>query len=233
MMALAVRQAVIRTAAEEASNQLGLPVWQDAAIKEIVQDDKGFLANITVSHSPLDDIAAHANHIPPDDIARLGFSIAHELNSSLPALPGDNNELIGKAKDIAIALQKAKRPVIISGISCYNESVIKAAFDIAASLNTAERKAGISYVLPECNSMGLAMMNPPSFNDAATRLRREKGNTVLIVENDLYRHIPQSVVDTFLKTLINLSYSIRYTIVLQKKQMCLFLVQHLQKAMEH
>lgn len=199
MMALAVRQSVIRTAAAEASNQLGLPVWQDAAIKEIVQDDKGFLANITVSTTPLDDIAAYASHIPPDDIARLGFSIAHELNSSLPALPGDNNELIGKAKDIAIALQKAKRPVIISGVSCYNEGVIKAAFDIAASLNTSERKAGISYVLPECNSMGLAMMNPPSFNDAATRLRREKGNTVLIVENDLYRHIPQSVVDAFFK----------------------------------
>ncbi|MEJ7679736.1 MAG: hypothetical protein WKG06_18145 [Segetibacter sp.] len=42
MMALAVRQSVIKTAAFQASQQLGLPVWQDAAIKEFVQEDKGF-----------------------------------------------------------------------------------------------------------------------------------------------------------------------------------------------
>ncbi len=198
MMALAVRQSVIKTAAFQASQQLGLPVWQDAAIKEFVQEDKGFLANITVSGSPLDDIA-YAYHTTPDDIARVGFAIAHELDSSARRVPDTDTEFRSKVKTLANALQQAKRPVIISGISCFNERIIKAAFNIAASLNTAERKAGIAYVLPECNSMGLAMMNAPSFDNAAARVKREEGITALIVENDVYRHMPQTIADTFFK----------------------------------
>ena len=57
-------------------------------------------------------------------------------------LPDADETLLNNAKTIATALQNAKHPVIISGISCYNEGVIKAAFDIAASLNNQERKAG-------------------------------------------------------------------------------------------
>lgn len=200
MMALAVRQSVMKTAAMQASQQLGLPVWQDAAIKEFVQDDKGFLATITVSGSPLDDIATHTNYSAPDDIARLGFAIAHEINSSVRRVPDTDTEFRSKAKTLAKALQQAKRPVIISGISCFNEGIIKAAFDIAASLNTTERKAGISYVLPECNSMGLAMMDAHSFDNAASRVQREEGITALIVENDLYRHIPGTIADAFFKS---------------------------------
>lgn len=192
MMALSVRQSVMKTAAKDAAQQLGLPVWQDAAIKEFVQDEKGFSASITVSSSPLDDIAMHKIYAAPDDIARLGFAIAAELNSS--TVP---NESISTVSILAKALRQAKQPVIISGISCYNESVIRAAFDIAASLNTPDVKAGIAYVLPECNSMGLAMMEAPSINHAATRVQRENDITAIIVEDDLYRHIPSFDANAF------------------------------------
>ena len=68
--------------------------------------------------------------------------LRHQLNSSLPADPNADEALLSKAKIIADALQKAKHPVIISGISCYNEAIIRAAFTIAAALNTTEKKSG-------------------------------------------------------------------------------------------
>jgi NADH-quinone oxidoreductase subunit G len=197
MMALAVRQSVMKTAAAQALQHISLPEWHDSAVKELVQEEKGFLTNISVAGSPLDDIAMHKLYAAPDDIARLGFAIAHELNPSLPTVRGAGEELINKAKAIAGALQRAQHPVIISGISCYNDGVIKASFNVAAALNVPERKAGLCYVLPECNSMGLALMMAPSFEKALERVQKEKNTNVIIIENDVYRYMPPTLADAF------------------------------------
>ena len=197
IMALAVRQSVMKTAATRALQQTSLPVWHDAAIRELVQEDKGFLVNSTVIASALDEIASCTFNAAPDDIARFGFAIAHELNPSLPAVSAIDEALNLKVKTITTALQKAKHPVIISGTSCYNEAVIKAAFNIAASLNNEERKAGICYVLPECNSMGLAMMHAPSLEKFFERAERTKNTIAVILENDIYRSIPAAKADAF------------------------------------
>ena len=197
MMALAVRQSVMKTAAANAMEYVSLSAWNDAAVKELVQEQKGFLANITIAGSSLHDIATYSSFAAPDDIARLGFAIARQLNDSLPAVPETDKILTTDANTIASALQHAKRPVIISGISCRSEAVIKAAFDIAAALNSPERKAGLAYVLPECNSMGLAMMQAPSFEKAAEIMKREDGVTVIITENDIYRYIAPSMANAF------------------------------------
>ncbi len=199
MMALAVRQAVMKTAAAQASQQGSLPVWHDSAIKELVQQEKGFLASLTVAGSPLDNIATHTFSAAPDDIARLGFAIAHQLNASLPAVTGADETLLNNANIIATALQKAKHPVIISGISSRNDGVIHAAYNIAASLNISGSKAGLAYALPECNSMGLSLMQAPSFAKALDRVRREKGTTAIIIENDVYRYMPSSLANSFFK----------------------------------
>ncbi|WP_276502128.1 NADH-quinone oxidoreductase subunit NuoG [Terrimonas pollutisoli] len=197
VMALAVRQSVMKTAAADATQQVPIPVWNDAAVKELVQENKGFLANCTVVASPLDEIATTVYRAAPDDIARLGFIIAHQLNPSLPPVENADEVLLSRAKMIADALQKAKHPVIISGISSYNEAVIRASFDVAAALDIAERRSGLCYILPECNSMGLAMMQASSFDEAITRVQREENITAIIVENDVYRHITPDKANTF------------------------------------
>ncbi len=197
IMALAVRQSVTKTAAAQALHQVNIPTWHDAAVRELVQTDKGYLANITVASSALDEIAQTTMRLPPADMARLGFAIAHQLNSSIPALKDPDELITSKAKEIAAALQQARRPVIISGTSCYNESIFRAAYDIAAALNTAERKPGLSFVLPECNSMGLTMMQAPSIEKAIGTMDRMQPVTAIIVENDLYRSLPAPKAEAF------------------------------------
>ncbi|HTE28466.1 NADH-quinone oxidoreductase subunit NuoG [Flavitalea sp.] len=204
VMALAIRQSVMKTAAGEASQQLGLPVWQDSAIREFIQDDKGFLANITVAPSPLDEISSTHQHAAPDDIARLGFAIAHLLDPSVPEVTKLSEKTEQTAAVIAEALKAARHPVIISGASCYNEALIRSAYAVATALNKDGREVGISYVMPECNSMGLAMMRAPSIDGAVKRSSFEHDLTLVVMENDLYRFMPAKKADQFFRSFKNI-----------------------------
>lgn len=197
MMALAVRQSVMNTAAREAVQQVAIPHWNDAAVKELVQEKKGFLANCTPDTSLLDNIATYNYRGAPDDIARFGFMIASYLNPSLPPVSNADEAISLKAEMIASVLQLAQRPVIISGISTYNDAVIRASFDIAAALNNHNRRAGVCYIMPHCNSMGLAMMKAPSIDQAFARVQHSENITVIIAENDLYRDNNIANVDAF------------------------------------
>jgi NADH-quinone oxidoreductase subunit G len=204
VMALAVRQAVMKTAASQALQQTPLPAWHDAAVRELVQEEKGFLANITIAGSPLDDISSTVWRAAPDDIARLGFGIAQYLNPSLPALNNVTGDMTSTIEAIALALQQARRPVIICGAGCCTEAMIRAAFDVAASLNTPGREAGIACVLPECNSLGLAMMQASCFENAVLRVTRNPNITAIVIENDLYRQVPAHVADLFFNSCENI-----------------------------
>ncbi|PWT96684.1 MAG: NADH-quinone oxidoreductase subunit G [Bacteroidetes bacterium] len=198
MLALSVRQAVLKSAAAEALQQTPLPQWHDAAIRELVQEERGYFANITLAGSALDEIANYKLHSSPDDIARLGYAIAHIIDPGSPAVKNASDELLTKAKEIADALLKAKNPVIISGTGCLNEPLIKAAHNIALALNSGERKAEICYVMHESNTMGLALTQAFGLDKAIERTEREEGLSVVILENDLYRSLPGNVVDRFL-----------------------------------
>ncbi|SFD22013.1 NADH dehydrogenase subunit G [Chitinophaga sp. CF118] len=200
IMALAVRQSVMKTAAAESLEQVPLPAWHDVAVKELVQEAKGFLANVTVLPSPLNEIAACSMQGAPDDMARLGFGIAHILNPTLPSV----GVIMEKAIIIAEALKHAKRPVIITGTGGCNDGLIRAAYDIAVALKTEDRKPGLAFVLPECNSMGLAMMRAPSLEKVAGRVQNTPNVTVVILENDLYRRIPAAKADAFFRQCKNI-----------------------------
>ena len=197
VMALAVRQSVMKTAASHTTEQTPIPSWHDMAIKELVQEGKGFLANMTLVPSPLDEIATSSMRATPDDLARLGFEIAHILNPSLPEVPAAGDVITTNATIISKALQQARHPVIITGTSCWNNALIRAACDIATALDMNEKKAGLAFVLPDCNSLGLAMMRAPSFDKAAATVKGTTNTTAIILENDLYRCIPAIEADTF------------------------------------
>jgi NADH-quinone oxidoreductase subunit G len=94
----------------------------------------------------------------------------------------------GLASEIAASLKAAKRPVIIAGPSCGSAALIHAAGSIARSL----AGASLAFTAPECNSFGLALMDAPSLDDAPA------ADTVIILENDLYRRAPAGAVDEFL-----------------------------------
>ncbi len=214
MLALAIRQAVKRQPMEEVA-KANIPNWHDAASRELIQEKKGPLFIASVHTTKLDDLAEKTYHAAPDDIARLGFAVAHLINPSVSDADNLSTELKELAKLIASELSKAKSPVIISGASCESDSVMKAAANIAWALHQKNKKAGIVLTMPECNSLGLGMMGGARLNAAFNAVLNGHADTVIVMENDLYRHGTTSVVDDFLKrckTVIVLDHSTQATI---------------------
>jgi NADH-quinone oxidoreductase subunit G len=197
MMALAVRQAARQKPLEEIG-KASIPAWHDYAAREIIQDQTGPLFLATVSETKLHEVATGAYHGAPDDLARLGYAVANLLDPSFPAVKNLPKEAEAFARQIADALLAAKRPVIISGMSCDCATIIKAAANVAWALHKKNAQTGIVLTLPECNSMGLAMMGGHRLNSAFNAVINGHADTVIIVENDLYRHAKTDVVDKFL-----------------------------------
>ena len=196
-MALSLRQSV-RQQPMQIAEKMRIPLWDDHAVRDALQDAKGplFIASPAATH--LDDVATRTYRAAPNDVARLGFAIAHLLDKNAPGVPDLPADLRALAGDIAQALRKAARPLVISGPSCNNQAVIEAAANVARALCVGESRAGLSFTMPECNSFGLAMMNAAPLSQAFKAVRDRAADTIVILENDLYRRAPLHSVDAFL-----------------------------------
>lgn len=198
MLDLAVRQAAKQQPMKDVA-KAHIPAWHDAAARELIQDKKGPVYIATTNATKLDDIAVATYCSTPDDIARLGFAVANILDPSSPAvskLTADEETL---AKNIATSLLNAERPVIISGVSSASEAVMKAAANVAWALHKKNAKTGLVLTLLECNSLGLAMMGGHRLNSAFDAVMHGHADTVIVMENDLYRHGKHAKVEAFLK----------------------------------
>lgn len=199
MLALAVRQSARQQPLQELS-KVNIPDWNDAAARELLQDKKGPVFVAAVHKTKLDDIAAQTFHASPDEIARLGFAVAHILDNRVHDPEHLTQAVKDLAQQIAGALSNARRPVVISGTSCGSDQVVKAAANITWALHARNKETGIVFTLPECNSMGLAAMKGKRLASAIDAVRNGKADTVIILENDLYRRNETSVVNNFFKT---------------------------------
>ncbi|MDI1279299.1 NADH-quinone oxidoreductase subunit NuoG [Methylobacter sp.] len=196
-LALSLRQAA-RNASFEMARTLHLLPWQDAAVRNLESRAQSpvFIASICATR--LDDVAASTYRGSPEDIARLGFAIAHCLDESAPepAALGDDEQSLASA--IADSLKQAKRPLIVSGTSCSSLDVIQAAYNVAKALPSTDKQ--LTFTVSECNSLGLAIMGGTSLQQAFERIGSGVADSVIILENDLYRRVPGPELDRFLET---------------------------------
>ena len=184
-MALSLRQA-IRQPGMALAAQFKIPAWMDHAVREVAQDLRAPLFIASLAATRLDDIAARTFRAAPAGFARLGFTVAHALDGRAPAAA----EWSADAAEIAQALKSAKRPLIISGTSTGSPEVIEAAANVAWALPG----AALALLVPECNSVGLSLMNAPPFDQAPDA----ETDTLIVLENNLYRRAPAGMVDRFL-----------------------------------
>ena len=76
---------------------------------------------------------------------------------------------------------------VISGTACKSEAVIQSAANVTWALCKTGTTAKLCYCLPESNSLGLAMLGGKSLEDAFSVVKDGTADTILILENDLYR----------------------------------------------
>ena len=188
-MALSVRQA-IRQQPMEIAKGLNIPLWLDHGVRDALQEARGPLYIATPYATRLDDVATATFRAAPDDLARFGFAVAHALDPRSPS--PDESPL---APEIARALKGARKPLVIAGASCASEALIEAAANIARAA-----QAKLAFTAPECNSVGAAMMGGRALSVAFRAVGNGEADTVIILENDLYRRAPAAEVDAFLET---------------------------------
>jgi NADH-quinone oxidoreductase subunit G len=196
-LALSLRQSA-RNATFDLARSMSILPWQDAAVRELEKQAISPVFIASVCATRLDDIATNTSRGSPEDVARLGFTIAHCLDDQAPAPDAMSDAEKSLATIIAAELKQAKRPLIVSGTSCSSLAVIQAAYNIAKALPSKDKK--LTFTVPECNSLGLAIMGGGHLQQAFERINEGLADSVIILENDLYRRARSQKVDLFLES---------------------------------
>ena len=191
-IALTLRQAV-RQRSFQIANRLKIPLWLDNGVRDAGQDQRSPLFVATSLATRLDDVATKVFRGAPEEIAQFGFAVAHALDGAAPG-PED-----AAASEIADALKQAQRPLIISGVSSGSEAVMHAAANVARACG-----AALYFIVPEANSMGSAIAESQPLSAAFDLVAGGHADTVIVLENDLYRRAPLADVEAFLKNIPHL-----------------------------
>jgi NADH-quinone oxidoreductase subunit G len=201
-IALSLRQTV-RQKAKEIAEQARIPFWQDAAVRELSQREKSPLFIVNVSSTDLDDIAEDTLFTAPNQVARFGFAISErihgEFNTVFDSLNEEEQALCVK---IADCLSQAKKPLIISGASLQNPSLIEGAYAVISALHQRENKAiDAHFAVPEVNTVGLGLLCTQGLEEALSRIKNGSAKRLIVLENDLYRRVNAETLDPVLEQL--------------------------------
>ena len=198
MLDLALRQSVRQKPMEIATN-MKIPLWDDSGVRNALQKERGPFFIATPQGTMLSEIATETYRAAPDDIAKLGFAVARAIDSHAPEVSELYEAARSLAERIATALSGSKRPLVISGPGCGSLAVIKAAANVVRALHAKGIPAEICFTTPECNSFGLALMEAGTLKAAFDAVEKGEADTVIVLENDLFRRAEASQVTRFLE----------------------------------
>ena len=182
-VALGLRQSV-RNKSFELAAKMGLPQWQDAAVRNLAQDQRSPMIIVSAMDTRLDDVASYCISLPADDIAAFGYGVAQALSGQTT-----DDETVNQ---IATILAAANNPLIISGASMLHEGIINSAVAVAEQLHTSGKASMLSLCVAESNSLGLALLvddhqTGTGISIAQLTKQASKLDAVIILENTLDR----------------------------------------------
>lgn len=203
--ALAIRQST-RNAATQMAKDARIPLWQDAAVRALAQQDRSPLFILSPQGTRLDDVASGTFLSTTSQQIELLNAVADAITGTPAKNSKCDTELVNL---IASSLVAAREPTIVSGISAESTDLIHAAANVARALsaqraiNASEEDSsttvGLCFVMPEVNSMGLGLMLEEGAGDhslgaAMHRLANGNADAVIVLENDLLlRTTPEAV----------------------------------------
>jgi len=196
-LALSVRQAALSRRVALAAAR-GIPEWNTYAVNTLAQGRYHPLYIAYPTATELDDISVNSLRLAPDDIARLGFAIAHEIDADTPAVTELDDATRAHASAVAEALLAAERPLVISGGSLESTALLDATASIARALARREKRTGLLLVRREANSTGLALMGGQPLDWALNAVTDGHADALVVLENELYTRLPEAQVDAAL-----------------------------------
>lgn len=203
-LALAVRQ-MTRQAGFTEADALKVPRWQDESVRIVAQQTRSPLFLATPTASMLDAVAAATQRGTAQQLARLGYAVAAQLDPAVAAPADLDPSDAPLAQRIAASLVAAQRPALVTGLGCGEVSVLAAADTLCrAFLAATGRRLQLCVVFPECNSVGTALLGGGDLETALARIEAGEVDALIVLENDLFRRVPAPRLDAALATLQHL-----------------------------
>ena len=196
-LGLSLRQAALARR-ETLGETIGVPAWNAEALKTLAQDRYHPLYIAWPTATDLDDVAAARYALSPDEIASLGFAVAHRIDPAAPPAEGLSEGMADAADAIAAALMAAEHPLVVSGGSLGSEPVLEAAGNVARALSRRAKRGGLALIRREVNSTGVSLMGGQPLDWALEELTNGHADAVVVLENDLYQRLPGQTVDAAL-----------------------------------
>lgn len=196
-VALSLRQSA-RNRHFELAEANKIPKWHARAVRDIGQYNDSPLFSATTRATRLDDIVIAPQRLRPDAIASLGFAVAHALDASAPTAGALDDDTQALVDSIAEALKSAKKPLIVTGTSLGDPSILAAAGNAMRALTAANENARLFTTFAEANSLGMAMLDDSDIESAFTAIEDGTADTLLVMQNCLYERAPRARVEAVL-----------------------------------
>jgi NADH-quinone oxidoreductase subunit G len=196
-LTLSIRHA-LRNKAREQAAKVQVPPWQDIAVEQASGGARHPLFVLAPAETPLDADARALLHGAPDTLARLGYALAYGVHRKARPVNDLSEAEAAFVEEASEALRQAKRPLIVSGSGCGSLAVLDAVADLAWALHLEDKTPLLWLAAAEANSLGLALMEAPPADAAFAALDEQKADTLIILENDLYRRAPTAAVEAAL-----------------------------------
>jgi NADH-quinone oxidoreductase subunit G len=89
---------------------------------------------------------------------------------------------------------------VVAGVHCGTGWILQAAANVAYALQQKNEHTRICLAVPWCNSMGLGLMGGKSIESVLEALGIAGSTTLIVLENDLYRHLDVAAANSLLNT---------------------------------
>jgi NADH-quinone oxidoreductase subunit G len=183
LLDLAIRQALLN-APKQRVEELGIPDWNDAVVRLIVNRRRGPLIIVTPTATPLDGVASIVHRAAPEDIAGIAHAVADRLSPDGPGEGHAAGEGDGLVSAVADALRHASAPLVVAGSGQGEPAIILAAARVAECLSSTHPSASLFPVVADCNSVGAVLLGAGDLADAAKLAARDDIRTVIVLEPD-------------------------------------------------
>ena len=193
-VALALRQAT-RNLSRDMADEAGIPQWQDAGVRGHAQAARNPLLIATLLPTRLDDVAQATLRADSASCAEAAREIARRLagESNLASATGLEDFVVAAVD----ALRSAQRPLVVTGTAQGESALIEAAAAIVRSLRS-EGDADLVICGEEANAFGVATLGGLPVDDLLTTAAAGEVDTLIVMQNDLYRRAPKAEVDAAL-----------------------------------
>ncbi len=202
-VALALRQAA-KTRAVKLAAERKVPDWNAEPVKNIAQHELSPVHILDVINTRLSDIALQNVIADPQEQARLVFAAAHIVDPGAPAVPGLSAQQQACAARIAADLLAAERPLLVAGVSAGRMELLDATQQLLLALLARNKTPQLALVVPEVNSMGLAMMGGHDGSELMQWVQDGLVDTLVVLEQDLFTLFGSQRAEQLLQGLKNL-----------------------------